>query len=156
MSKIPVWSKLAIVLMALALALKVLTMTFWAEGTVPEILDWTFIVIGFLAAAPYLGAGARGLAKARRHEYPQPSPGEAPDDPRKRILVSSSLRLTIALTGLLAISGTFVSAVRSGPYGTESFGWGMETIEHLPVILLFAAMGFSVMTVVWASKQPSK
>ncbi|SNT62455.1 hypothetical protein SAMN05216276_109115 [Streptosporangium subroseum] len=156
MSKIPVWSKFALILMALALALKVFTMTFWAESTVRELLDWVFVVIGFLAAALYLGAGARGLAKARRHEYPQPSPGEAPDDPRKRILVSSSLRLSIALMGLLSISGTFVSAVRSDPYETDSFGWGMETIEHLPVILLFAAMGFSVMTVVWASKQSSK
>ncbi|WP_162642352.1 hypothetical protein [Streptosporangium sp. 'caverna'] len=145
---------MALVLMALALALKVLTMTFWAEGTAPEILDWAFIVVGFLAAAPYLGAGARGLARARRHEYPRPSPGEAPDDPRKRMMVSSSLRLSIALTGLFSISGTFVSAVRPGLYGTEPFGWGTETLGLLPVILAFAAMGFSVMTVVSASKKP--
>ncbi|MEV6867494.1 hypothetical protein AB0M44_41695 [Streptosporangium subroseum] len=73
-----------------------------------------------------------------------------------RPAIRPAVRLSIALIELLAISGTFVSAVRSGLYGTEPFGWGMETIELLPVTLAFGVMGISVMTMVWASKKSSQ
>lgn len=150
------WSKLALTLMVPALVVKVLTLTFWASGTVRELLDWVFIVIGVLAVAPYLGAGVRGLVKARRHEYPKPLPGEAVDGPGKRLMMSSALRLSIALMGLFAISGTLRSAIGSGRYGAGPLDWGMEVLGLLPVILLFAVMGISVVTVVWASMRSSK
>ncbi|MGV9777208.1 hypothetical protein [Streptosporangium sp. NPDC003464] len=156
MTKIPMWSRMASVLMVLALALKVLTVTFWAGGTVREVLDGVFIVVGALAAALYLGAGVRGLAKARRHEYPKSFPGKAADGLRKRMVVSSALRLSIALTGLYAISGTFVSAVRSGRYGARPLGWGMEVIGHLPMALWFAVVGICAVTVVWAAMTSGK
>lgn len=140
----PVWSKLALVLMVLALVVKVLTLTFWAGGTVRELLDWVFIVIGVLAVAPYLGVGVRGLVKARRQEYPKPLPGEAVDGPRKRLVMSSALRLFTALMGLFAISGTLRSVI-------GSFGWGVDVLGFLPVILFLSAMGISVVTVLWAS-----
>ncbi len=155
-SKMPVWSKLALVLMVLALVVKLLTLTFWAGGTVRELLDWVFIVIGVLAVAPHLGAGVWGLVKARRQEYPKPLPEEAVDGPRKRLMMSSALRLFVALMGLLAISGTLRSVIGSGRYGAGPFGWGVDVLGFLPVILFFAAMGISVVTVVWALMRSSK
>ncbi|MFI6797129.1 hypothetical protein [Streptosporangium canum] len=156
MSKMPVWSKLALALMVLALAVKVVTLTAGATGTVRETLDWAFIVIGVLAVTPYLAAGVRGVARMRRHDYPKPLPGEAPDGPRKRMVMSSARRLCIALMGLLAISGTLRSAIEPGSYETGLLGWGVEVIGHLPVILFFTVMGISVVTVVWSSMKSSK
>lgn len=152
----PVWSKLALVLTVPALAVKVVTLTAGATGAVRETLDWGFIVIGVLAVTPYLAAGVRGLARVGRHDYPGPLPGEAPDGPRKRMMVSSVLRLCTALTGLFAISVTLRSAIGPGPYETGPPGWGMEVIGHLPVILLFTVMGISTVTVVWSSMKSGK
>ncbi|MER5423172.1 hypothetical protein [Streptosporangium roseum] len=146
MSRMPMWSKLSPVLMVSALAIKIVTLAFGAAGAVRMTLDWVFVVVGVLAVTPYLAAGVRGLARARRHEYPRSLRGEAADGPRKRVIASSALRLSIALMGLFAISGTLRSAIEAGP-----LGWDMEIIGQLPVILLFAAMGICVVSVVWAS-----
>ncbi|WP_156055951.1 hypothetical protein [Streptosporangium roseum] len=156
MSKMSVWSKLGLALMVLALAVKIVTLASGAAGTLRETFDWVFVVIGVLAVTPYLAAGVRGVAKVRRHEYPKPLPREAPNGPRKRTMVSSALRLCIALMGLLAISGTLRSAIEPGSYETGPLGWGMEVIGHLPVILLFTVIGISVVTVVWSSMKSSK
>lgn len=63
-------------------------------------------------------------------------------------MISSALRLFVALMGLFAISGTLRSVI-------GSFGWGVDVLGFLPVILFFSATGISVVTVLWASMRSS-
>lgn len=115
--------KLLVGVLLLSAAIRVLK---WMSGVDPYVrgpFDWTALVTAGLGMALALAVAVKGFRKARRHEYGEPAPGEAPDGPRNRLLMSSGTMFVVMAATLSSILSSLASTDGGDPYTAGPLDW---------------------------------
>ncbi|WP_157594598.1 hypothetical protein [Streptosporangium amethystogenes] len=117
----------------------------WISGVDPYVrgpLDWAALISAGLAMALALAVAVAGFRKVHRREYGEPAPGEAPDGPRNRLLISSGGMFIVMATMLSSILSLLASTDGGDPYTTGPLDWASWASIGLIFVLLFGLIAW--------------
>ncbi|MGW0593464.1 hypothetical protein [Streptosporangium sp. NPDC002607] len=111
----------------------------WMSGADPYVRGpffWAALVTAVLSMALALAVAVKSFRRARRHEYDEREPEEAPDEPRNRLLMFSAAMLLVMATELSLILSLLAATDGGAPHTTGPLDWALWASQGLLFVLI--------------------